>query len=225
MARRVGVRELEDHLSDVLRSVKAGETVEITERDKPVAIILPFHAADVRGLVARLAENGALSWGGGRPTRARGGASRRGDALGSLAHRRRIPPRISGSPQCTGTPRAGGSARDLRRAVEALDSDMLAGFAGDLAERRELRGFDALQLASALRLRDLVRQPVQFACFEGAPLHLFIGAPIKRWSEQPPGPGWVAMVAQAVVRATAWAGMGSHGRPSGGPSNRLGRDG
>lgn len=41
-ARRVGVRELRQNLSVFLRKVKRGETLEVTERGRPVAILGPL---------------------------------------------------------------------------------------------------------------------------------------------------------------------------------------
>jgi len=40
--RRIGVRELRQHASEHLRRVRAGETVEITERGRPVAMLVPL---------------------------------------------------------------------------------------------------------------------------------------------------------------------------------------
>jgi prevent-host-death family protein len=40
--RRVGVRELRQNASAVLRRVLAGESVEITQRGRPVAMIVPL---------------------------------------------------------------------------------------------------------------------------------------------------------------------------------------
>ena len=68
-------------------------------------------------------------------------------------------------------------ARALRRAVAALEADLpslvvvacgasLARRAGELAERRALRGFDAIHLASALDLRDLSGAEVRFMAFD-----------------------------------------------------------
>lgn len=42
----VGVRELKQHLSEYLRRVAAGETLQVTDRGVPVALITPFSAAD-----------------------------------------------------------------------------------------------------------------------------------------------------------------------------------
>ncbi len=39
---RVGVRELRQNLSVYLKRVAAGETLEVTERDRPVAILAPL---------------------------------------------------------------------------------------------------------------------------------------------------------------------------------------
>ena len=69
------------------------------------------------------------------------------------------------------------SADDLRRAVADLDRDLeacvvveltrsLALMAGELAERRGLRGLDAIHLASALELGDLLGEKPSFLCFD-----------------------------------------------------------
>ncbi|WP_084470028.1 type II toxin-antitoxin system Phd/YefM family antitoxin [Jiangella gansuensis] len=38
---RVPVRELRNHVSEVLRRVEAGETLEVTVNDRPVALMTP----------------------------------------------------------------------------------------------------------------------------------------------------------------------------------------
>jgi prevent-host-death family protein len=43
--RKVGVRELRQNASAVLRAVAAGEVVEVTDRGHPVARIVPVHEA------------------------------------------------------------------------------------------------------------------------------------------------------------------------------------
>jgi prevent-host-death family protein len=59
----VGTRELKNRLSEYLRRVKAGETVIITERGKPVGQILPIQDSLVNRL-KKLAEAGVLEWNG-----------------------------------------------------------------------------------------------------------------------------------------------------------------
>ena len=59
----VGTRELKNHLSQYLRRVKAGETVVITERGKPVGQIMPVRA-DLASRLRRLAEAGVVEWNG-----------------------------------------------------------------------------------------------------------------------------------------------------------------
>jgi prevent-host-death family protein len=67
---RVGVRELRQNLSVYLRRTLAGETLEVTDRGQPVALLVPLpERADP---IARLAAEG-------RVTR----ASRRVEDLGS----------------------------------------------------------------------------------------------------------------------------------------------
>jgi prevent-host-death family protein len=53
---RVGVRELRQNLSVYLRRVRRGETLEVTERGQPVAVLQPIVAADDK--LARLASRG-----------------------------------------------------------------------------------------------------------------------------------------------------------------------
>ena len=43
--KRVGVAELKDQLSKYLRAVEAGAEVEVTDRERPIARIVPVHAA------------------------------------------------------------------------------------------------------------------------------------------------------------------------------------
>ena len=59
----VGTRELKNRLSQYLRKVKAGETIIITERGKPVGQIVPIQA-DLPGRLAKLAEAGLVEWNG-----------------------------------------------------------------------------------------------------------------------------------------------------------------
>ena len=61
----VGVRELRQRASELLRRVEAGETIEVTDRGRPVALLTPVPDA---GPLARLraagevtAASGALS--------------------------------------------------------------------------------------------------------------------------------------------------------------------
>jgi prevent-host-death family protein len=48
----VGVRELKQNASAVLRRVKAGETIEVTERGQPVARLIPIKLSPFEQLVA-----------------------------------------------------------------------------------------------------------------------------------------------------------------------------
>jgi prevent-host-death family protein len=42
---RVGVRELRQRASELLRRVEAGETIEVTDRGRPVALLTPVPEA------------------------------------------------------------------------------------------------------------------------------------------------------------------------------------
>lgn len=53
--KRVGVRELRQNLSVYLREVRRGQSLEVTERGRPVAVLQPILRVDdpVAALVAR----------------------------------------------------------------------------------------------------------------------------------------------------------------------------
>ena len=59
----VGIRELKARLSACMRQVKAGDTVVITERGKPVARIVPL-SPSVETRVQELVQAGVVAWSG-----------------------------------------------------------------------------------------------------------------------------------------------------------------
>lgn len=74
----IGLRELKSHLSAYVRRVKAGDTVVITDRGKPVGRLVPMEGSRDETL-RRLEGAGVLSWSGRklrplgkRPPRVRG---------------------------------------------------------------------------------------------------------------------------------------------------------
>lgn len=56
---RVGVRELRQNLSVYLRRTLAGETLEVTDRGKPVALLTPL--PELADPIARLAAEGRVT--------------------------------------------------------------------------------------------------------------------------------------------------------------------
>lgn len=68
--RTVGVRELKAHLSEVLRAVKAGERVEVTERGKVVAVLTAPPVVEEPDLPERLKQ--LIAEGRVTPARQRG---------------------------------------------------------------------------------------------------------------------------------------------------------
>lgn len=52
MATRVGIRELRDNLTALLRRVRDGETLEVTHHGKPVAVISPAEEDWIAHLIA-----------------------------------------------------------------------------------------------------------------------------------------------------------------------------
>ena len=62
----VAIRELKAGLSRVLAQAQAGEVIEVTSHNRPIARIIGIPAqgdAGLRGMVA----HGALAWTGGKP--------------------------------------------------------------------------------------------------------------------------------------------------------------
>jgi prevent-host-death family protein len=59
----VGLRELKNRLSEYLQRVKAGETIIITERGKPVGQIIPIQT-DLAIRLKKMAEAGMIDWNG-----------------------------------------------------------------------------------------------------------------------------------------------------------------
>lgn len=49
---RIGVRELRQHASRYLARVQTGETIEVTDRGRPVALLVPTHEDRWQDLVA-----------------------------------------------------------------------------------------------------------------------------------------------------------------------------
>lgn len=52
MATRMGIRELRDTLTQTIRRVRAGETIEVTNDGEPVAIISPYRRGRLDQLIA-----------------------------------------------------------------------------------------------------------------------------------------------------------------------------
>ena len=77
----VGIRELKNRLSEVLRRVRRGETVTVTDRDRPVALLVPLRPKPSHETLRRLVEAGRLAWSGGKPAGATNPAPVRGASV------------------------------------------------------------------------------------------------------------------------------------------------
>ena len=62
---QVSIRELKSRLSHYLRLTKAGESVVITERGKPIGRIVPI-GKPLDGRLAAMTESGLAEWSGQR---------------------------------------------------------------------------------------------------------------------------------------------------------------
>jgi prevent-host-death family protein len=63
----VGIRDLKNHTSAILRRVRRGDSVTVTDRSRPLAVIVPLVGRDIAELVRELAKTGRVSWAGGKP--------------------------------------------------------------------------------------------------------------------------------------------------------------
>jgi prevent-host-death family protein len=63
---RIAMNELKAGLSRYVARARAGEVIEVTSHDKPVARLTGITTADAPG-VARLLASGAAQWRGGKP--------------------------------------------------------------------------------------------------------------------------------------------------------------
>jgi len=63
----VGIRDLKENLSRYLRSVRSGERVVVTDRNKEVAILIPYAAETDEEKILRSVERGVAYWTGGKP--------------------------------------------------------------------------------------------------------------------------------------------------------------
>ena len=65
---QIGVRELKDKLSATLARVRRGEAITVTDRNRPVAIIVPAPVVEGEDAVVRtLVKSGQFAWTGGKP--------------------------------------------------------------------------------------------------------------------------------------------------------------
>lgn len=64
---RVGLRELENRLGTDVQRVKAGERIVVTERNRPVAAVVPVDGQESAGELLALVRDGVVSWNGGKP--------------------------------------------------------------------------------------------------------------------------------------------------------------
>jgi prevent-host-death family protein len=63
----VGVRELKNRLSEFLRRVAAGERITVTDRGRPVAVVIPPDENEEVARVMAMVKEGLARWGGGKP--------------------------------------------------------------------------------------------------------------------------------------------------------------
>jgi prevent-host-death family protein len=76
----VGIRELKANISKILKQVKAGKSIVITERGKPVGRIIPEEQS-IKARLESLAEAGLVQWSGKKLTPALPSVSNPGKQL------------------------------------------------------------------------------------------------------------------------------------------------
>ncbi|MBI4612736.1 MAG: type II toxin-antitoxin system prevent-host-death family antitoxin [Planctomycetes bacterium] len=81
MNRSVGIRELKAKVSSVIRRVRQGETITVTDRNRPVALLVPVRAGAIDDILRELVQTGRLSWSGGKPRGVRRAVAIRGPSV------------------------------------------------------------------------------------------------------------------------------------------------
>jgi prevent-host-death family protein len=64
---RVGVRELKAGLSEFLRRVQRGESITVTDRGRPVAVLRPIIDDTLSAALSAMVADGSANWSGGSP--------------------------------------------------------------------------------------------------------------------------------------------------------------
>ena len=64
----IGIRELKDGLSALLRRVREGQTIRVMDRKEPVALIVPIRRGGEGVALEDLVDSRLVSWSGGKPT-------------------------------------------------------------------------------------------------------------------------------------------------------------
>jgi len=77
----VGVRELKNRLSHFLKSVADGERVTVTDRGRPVAVIIPPQESNEVERAMGMVREGLAHWGGGTPRGSRRPVKIRGKSV------------------------------------------------------------------------------------------------------------------------------------------------
>ncbi|MCL5986754.1 MAG: type II toxin-antitoxin system prevent-host-death family antitoxin [Actinobacteria bacterium] len=62
----VGVKTLKNNLSKYLKQVKDGDSIIITQNNRPIAKLIPIQYPHQKELLTMI-EEGIASWGGGKP--------------------------------------------------------------------------------------------------------------------------------------------------------------
>jgi prevent-host-death family protein len=75
MGNSIGIRELKNRLSEVIRRIREGETMTITDRGHPVAVLMPIEDKSQDEILRMLVKTGKIAWSGeqGNPAGCPGG--------------------------------------------------------------------------------------------------------------------------------------------------------
>lgn len=84
MGDSIGIRELNSKLSAILRRVRKGESITVTDRGRAVAVIVPAGDGRTGPILEQLARTGRITWSGGKPTGCRNPPRNRGRPVSDL---------------------------------------------------------------------------------------------------------------------------------------------
>lgn len=65
--KKIGIRELKEHLSRYMKQVQFGEAIIVTDRKKEIAVISPVDSESEEEKIFRMIKSNLAPWSGGKP--------------------------------------------------------------------------------------------------------------------------------------------------------------
>lgn len=79
--KKIGIRELKEHLSRYMKQVQSGEAIIVTDRKKEIAVISPVDCESAEEKIFRVIKSNLASGSGGKPSGMKHRISSRGKSV------------------------------------------------------------------------------------------------------------------------------------------------